>query len=94
MQPSNKRESRLRFLPRERRRRARYIRFLQGAVACLPARQRQAAQLCLLEGYTLRQAAQQLGISVSAVSRRLRAATVQLQQLATLFQSLEEEREP
>ena len=93
MQTKSRAAARLRFLPLAHGNRIRYIQFLRGAVDCLPPRQRQAAKLCLLEGYTLRQAAQRLGISTSAVSRRLRAAKEQLREWAALFQRLEEERD-
>ncbi len=89
-----KKAANLRFLPQGSGRRARYARFLRGAVACLPPRQRQTAQLCLLRGYTLRRAAQELGVSESTASRRLQAAIGQLERMAELFQQLEEDREP
>ena len=52
-----------------------------GLEHCLTAAQRQAVELCYGEGMTLTVAARRLGVSPSAVSRRLAAAMEKLRKI-------------
>ncbi len=53
-----------------------------GIQHCLTRPQREAVELCMVQGLTATQAARQLGLHPSAMSRRLRRAMARLRQLA------------
>lgn len=53
-----------------------------GLAHCLTPAQREAVELCYGQGLTMTQAARRLGVSPSAVSRRLSAALTRLRALA------------